>query len=226
MYINRHLFDSPGYNDHDRASILVHEFLHAIGIGPAWRQKNPRCLHATIENGQCFLDPAGLQSFSSCENNSGMGLLNAYRQAVRDNGLTRIRIQEASGGRAGGHFEFRSHTYNGVTYPGLCGEIMVPTFDRAASRAGLAGISDMSIEALKEYGYEIVPGAQAEVSNTPNRSTGTLCSQTGSNGFEMPDLQILQMREDDQKIICDHDTFDAELEEIRERLRLSNKDLD
>ena len=51
-------------------------------------------------------------------------------------------------------------------------------------------------------------------------------NKSWSHGFEMPDLQILQMREEDQKIICDHDTFDAELEEIRERLRLSNKDLD
>ena len=229
LNINRSLFGKSSWTHEDRAAVLVHEFLHAIGItSGTWGSGTPRCLSSTIEaNGICFLDPpalqGGLSPFSTCKSSAGMGVLQAYREGVRDNGLTRIRIQDAIGSSAGAHFEFRAHTTSdGVLYPGLCGEIMVPTFDRALSRAGMSGISDMTIETLKEYGYEIVPGAQAEVSNTPNRGTGMCSNQRSSN------IEILQMKKEDENITCghDHDMDDIRLEAIRKELNQSIENLD
>ena len=133
-------------NEADWVNVLTHELGHALGIGEFWSSE-------LASEGSV----APVNNFLS--GSSYINARNGYREVI-NNGINyaNIPLEDTGGnGTNGAHWEntFRSTSYNGaggVAYPGVTDELMIGFINEG----GLMIISQLSIGALLDFGYEEV----------------------------------------------------------------------
>lgn len=193
MYINTRVFD--GRTAQYQEAVLFHEIGHALGIGGLFRRDF--CAgNNVVEDKQAgapmsgqapklsskytYLIPPSLTGTSNTCGNALMTTLGTYRNILGNAALNRIMLADAyqSGTtwRGGGHFAQSAKTHNAITYPGLCGEIMVPIYDTNARNGGVA--TDMTLSYFTDCGYEVFGNAEGPVYALNNRDT-QICSAAG-----------------------------------------------
>lgn len=156
------------YSTADWVNILTHELGHALGIGIFW---NPALqAYGAVPPTDNFLSGSAY-----------VGCRNAYRSVAANANYVKIPLESTgSAGTASAHWEndFRPSSATGsggMSHAGLVNELMVGYYS-----AGMNSIiSDVSIKALVDFGYEEVnPGANEGVPEIDN-GMGMLKQQAG-----------------------------------------------
>ena len=152
LYVNTYF--APGaapynFSQQDWEDTMAHELGHALGIGVYWNAALSAA--GAIPPANFFLSGA----------NAYPNLGNAYNTII---GSTRLLVPLEDTGESGtssAHFEdaFRSSSYpngRGVSYPGVTNELMVGYYSTSITYV----MSNMSLSALKDFGYQIIGAAE------------------------------------------------------------------
>lgn len=153
-------FDS--YTTQQWYDIISHELGHALGIGGYWTSQND------------FLDGSEYTQTQS-----------AYNSIVGNNSFVKTPLESTGdSGTASAHWEdnFRLGSTpgaNGVSYPGIYGELMNGYYNPTAPSLK---ITKLTINALKEFGYEeVTPGASEGMPNVASSLQTSSLSVSGEN---------------------------------------------
>lgn len=152
LYVNTYFAPSAApynFSQQDWANVMTHELGHGLGIGIYWNVA--LSAGGAIPPANFFLSGA----------NAYPNIGNAYNTIIGNSRLL-VPLEDTGGsGTSSAHFEdtFRSSSYpngRGVSYPGLTNELMVGYYSTSTNFV----ISNMSLSALKDFGYQIIGAAE------------------------------------------------------------------